>query len=155
MTDIHFIRYIVETDTMYLAGKTQQNQGNGQDQPGQVFSMCRYDNWLNKTGSLKFIWQTPSQYFDTVNNQQSWDIAGDYLFTIGIKDDHDIQVWSTKDGSHVTSWSPPDMFGGSGDMGWVDIWDSGIRAHQLKNGSYTIFVEEDGRNKIIQYIWNP
>eukprot|EP01084_Bolivina_argentea_P071390 129824_1 len=154
VTDSHFIRYMVDSDTMYIAGQTTNNHANN-DQPANIWTMLRYDNWLNISGSLTFKWETPSQYYTLTQHQTSWDVFNEYIFTIGLNNDHNLTVWSVNDGSLVTIISPPSFFGGPNDMGWCDIWDSSIRANQLKNGSYIIFVEEDGRNKVIQYTYNP
>ena len=121
MTDIHFIRYFVDTDTMYLAGFTVNNVET-KDTPSQIHTICRFDNFLNKTGKMSFIWETEEKYWNITNNQQSWDIAGDYIFTVGVNNNHDIHAWSILNGS------PPNYYGTPTEIGRVDICDSGYKS---------------------------
>eukprot|EP00483_Globobulimina_turgida_P004022 UN04030 len=139
---------------MYIAGQTEDNKADHDTAYG-IWSITRYDNWLNKTGQLTMKWTTPSQYYMTLDNSSCWDIHNEYIFTVGLKNNHLINVWNTNDGSHVTTLNVPSWIGNSQNMGWVDIWDSGLRAGQFANGTYMIFVEEDLRNKIVQYAFTP
>ena len=157
MTDVHYVRYFPATDEMYLAGWTINNNSPG-DYPGQIHSIVKYTSW--STTPVK-AWESPSSLYTELNTAQSFDIAGDYIFTVYTGRDGatvppwngTVYVYKRSDGTKVTSFSPGAEVGSA--CGWVDIWDGGIRARKRANGEYAIFIEDDAHNKTIIYRWNP
>lgn len=148
--DVHEIRYFPETDVMYLAGWTTANPGPGGDHPNTIGTIVRYDHW--STADRRVVWQSnPSDYYD-LSRAPSLDVAEDYVFTVeGIG--QKVCIYQASTGKRVHSFVPDPAI--VGEVGWIDIWDGGIRARKLATGEYAIYVEEDFHAKTILYHWTP
>ena len=154
--DIHFLRYFVEEDIMYLSGWTIDNLPNNtninQTKGSEIISIARYDNWIKNNGkNMIYKWLSDdNKYFNLLNNSICFDICDEYIFTIDIN--NTINVFQTENCNLITNWNPSSFFG---QTGIVNIWNSGIRCNHLNNGSYNLFVEDDLKNKILVFTWTP
>ena len=150
-TDVHMLRYIPETDVMYLAGFTTSNPNLGGDEPSGVHTIVRYNNW--STGSRSKVWESAASDYADLNKAASMDVTGNYIFTVAAQDGQKVCVFDASTGARVDTFLPDAAL--FGQVGWVDIWDGGIRVRQLSANQYVVFVEEDYHNKTIVYRWSP
>lgn len=81
-------------------------------------------------------------------------VVGDYIFTGGWKERGRIWVNRLSDGQELGVFDPGPTVGGVENTGWIDIF-TGITAHKRRDGEYLIFVEDDGRAKVLVYRWRP
>lgn len=144
--------YIPSTDTMYLAGYTNEypNDHGYWKVIGRV--IARYDHWSR--GNRKPSWVLPVSHTDSKGDTlipASFCICGKYLFTVGVQSAM-VRVYDNSDAKYIGSISPGPEVGGK--SGWVDI-PYGICARRLKDGEYLITVEEDWHAKNILYLWKP
>ena len=80
--------------------------------------------------------------------------VGDYAFTGGWKERGRIWVNRLSDGKEMGVFDPGPTVGGVETTGWIDIF-TGITAHRRQDGEYLVFVEDDGRAKVLVYRWRP
>ena len=150
---IRRLRYVPETDVMYLGGTTKDHPTtNYWGNMGSVIR--RYDNWSkgNRNSSYEII--LPS---DVSNGPctQSFDVAGDYIFTsisVGRPPflPGEINVFNNTDGSKVGKIAPPSNW----NVGWNDMVEC-LNVTKRANGEYIIIQEDDGRNKNVMFRWCP
>ena len=156
--DVHYLRYLPETDCMYVAGWPKDSLPTG-DQPEGVRCIAKYNNWsTNPT----LVWKSNRLDYPELISGMSFDVAGDYIF-VAYRGDNDqttdpkngtVYIYKTSDGSRYSKIEAGPEVGGA--CGLIDIWDSGIRASQRPGtNEYLIFLEEDGKAKTIIYRWYP
>ena len=147
--------YNATTDTLFLSGYTPDK---GEETWGIIGKeMARYDGWLKGNRTPTWTKAVPHDFkpqFGPRVIMKSMSIAGDYLFMVGVDTRAQVRVFDMKDGRFVGMLEPGAEVGGIEATGWVDMVDA-IHAMQRKNGEYLVFVEEDGRNKILLYRWKP
>ncbi len=150
--EIGRIRYVPETDTLYISGYTKDKPAKSWGLIGSV--MARYDNWV--AGKAKKRWEIDMPTDDEGLHPKSFDVAGDYVFTVQCKPTQGkpamVSVFQADTGKLLGVMVPGEEVGGN--SGWVDI-THGIRAFKRKNGEYLIIVEEDWRGKNLLYRWRP
>ncbi|MCL2710325.1 MAG: hypothetical protein FWE95_05545 [Planctomycetaceae bacterium] len=169
------IRYYPETDTLYLGGCAVVEGVEHKNQHWKPMGpvIARYDNFLKGDGAGlggpgqtegKLRWLTVLPYVSGSSGHEScepmgFDVAGDYIFvpytgasrTAGVKHGR-VEVIRTSDASPV-GWMEPDPKT-VGEIGLQDIREC-LSAHQLKNGEYVIFLEDDYKAKVVIYRWLP
>ncbi len=154
------IRYIPETDMLYLGGCATIDGVEHKNQHWKPMGpvICRYDNFLK--GEKKLRWKTVLPYVSGSKGHEScepmgFDVAGDYIFVpytgaskeSGFKTGH-VEVLRADDASPV-GWMEPDPKT-VGEIGLQDMREC-ISAHKRKNGEYVIFLEDDYKAKVVMY----
>jgi hypothetical protein len=149
---IQRIKYIPETDTMYLSGYTPDKPEVSWGLIGSV--LARYDNWKAGNRTAKYVIDLPKD--DAGLHPKSLDVAGDYIFAVMVQPTGGkpamVHVWNANTGNKVGTMVPGPEVGG--DSGWVDM-PYGLRAYKRSNGEYIVLVEEDARAKNLMYRWCP
>ena len=149
------VYYNSTTDTLFLAGYTTDKKEETWGIIGK--EMARYKGWLKGNRTPTWTKAVPHDFKPTQGPRvimKSMSIAGDYLFMVGVDTRAQVRVYDIRDGRFVGLLNPGKEVGGVDATGWVDMPDA-IFALRRKNGEYLVFVEEDGRNKIVLYHWNP
>ncbi len=161
------IRYDQGSDTLYLSGYTDARPSTGGwGNAGTVLkSYPGFTNTGSPTASVTvnfpYNWVRYSNGQDDIPDStmiRDFEIVGNYVFAaFGANNDvtqshGSPAVFSLTDGSRVADLTPNGAFTGD-DAGWVDTF--GITAIQRSSGEYTIFMEDDYKNKSIIYRWNP
>lgn len=160
--EVRRIRYVSDTDTMYLGGTDGDHRNQHWKPMGPV--LARYDRWLASAGRpTGATWRVVLPYERGSRGHSScepmgFDVAGDYVFvaytgasrTFGVKTGR-VEVLRAADGTPTGYFEPPADIG---EIGLQDIVES-IRAHRRADGEYLIFVEDDFKAKIVLYRWRP
>ncbi len=150
--EIGRVHYVPATDTLYIAGFTQEKKQVAWGTIGSI--VVRYDGW--STGKPVKKWTADMPVDDEKLYPKSLDIAGDYLFTAAVKPTKGVSalvsVFSLKDGAPVGTMQPGPEVGGV--CGWIDM-SHGLRALRCSDGEYRLLVEEDFRGKNLLYRWTP
>lgn len=153
------LRYLPDSDTLFLAGTTEEHR-NQHWKPGGPVLAC-YDGWLQ--GERKLRWQTVAPYAIGAEGHSScepmgFDVAGDFLFVPytgasrpdGVKHGR-VEVFRADDGSSVGHLEPSDDVG---EIGLQDIREC-LVAHRRANGEYIVFLEDDYKSKVVLYRLKP
>ncbi len=151
--------YFPNTDTMYLSGYSQDFPRIGGEW-GQVGrEIKRIDNWSNKQKirySIALPHDPSSDDPGKLMGAKTMTVAGNRMFvgylSRGLNPDYDgpaeVRVYDSETGEFCGSLIPgPEV---SGYSGWLDL-PYAINAFQKSNGEYLVFVEEDGRGKVLLY----
>jgi len=145
-TQLCRIKYFSTTDTMYLAGYTNERPRIGQEYGTVGSIIARYDNW-SKSKILRY--QIPVPYDINANlYTKAMDVAGNRIFAVTMQNPVFVTAWDASTGEEVMQMTPGEEV--YGQSGWVDI-PYGLRAFQRSNGEYLVFVEEDWKAKVIVY----
>lgn len=151
-TEIMRLKYIPETDTLYIGGYTQEVQPPSWGLMGGV--LARYDNWVKGNRKAKYAILMPRD--DDNLFPEEFDVAGDYIFAVMVKPTKGIpavvHVYRADTGEKVGIMFPGPEVGGN--SGWIDMVH-GIHAHKTSAGDYLVIVEEDWRGKNLVYHWRP
>ncbi len=151
-TEIARVLYVPETDTMYLSGFTKDKPAPSWGLMGAILE--RYDDWTS--GAPKRRWSIDLPVDDDKLPPKSFDVAGDYVFTVQVKPTRDVpakvNVYRASDGGHAGFMRPGPEVGGN--SGWVDM-THGLQAMQRKDGTYLVIVQENARAKNLVYRWQP
>ena len=151
-TEIGRVSYVPATDSLYVAGFTPEKKATSWGLIGSV--VTRYDDW--STGKPVKKWTADMPVDDDKLQPKSMDVAGDYLFTVGVKSTAGrpsvVSVFKLSDGSAIGTIAPGPEVGGV--SGWIDQ-SHGLRAMRCKDGEYRILVEEGARGKNLLYRWTP
>ena len=147
------IKYFPETDTMYLTGYTNERPHIGKEWGIAGTEIMRYDNW-NTTRNVRWRLALPYEPSDNSNPGakpsliiKAIDIAGDRIFAAsGLQ--AEVYVYDTATGAFITKLTPGSEV--AGESGWIDI-PYALRSYQRANNEYVVFVEEDGKAKVIMY----
>lgn len=146
--DLRRIEYFPATDTMYLSGFTHEHPSVGDDTKVVGSEIVRFDNW--SLGNRTPRWRTVVPY-DTTGKREvataSMSVAGDYVFAVTFKT-AEVYVYKADTGKLVHKFGPGPEVGR--ESGWIDI-PYGIRGFRRANGEYLLFVEENGKGKVIVY----
>ena len=141
------VKYIAETDVMYLTGKTT----------GTSFSkVSRYNNWST---SRTLVYTVDLFFSGSGTDIMSMDVAGDYIFTdyfgggaTGYSDPGFglVKVWNANTGAFVMDLKTPLNYhaGDSDNIG-------NTRAYKRSNGEYIITFLDHLTNKTVVFRWNP
>ncbi len=183
-TQVKRIRYIPETDTLYLGGCATVDGIERKNQHWKPMGpvICRYDNFLaqepgvsapgekrgDRTGSgglhPRLKWKTVLPYVSGSKGHEScepmgFDVAGDYIFVpyTGASKENGFKT------GHVEVLRADD----ASPVGWMEpdpktVGEIGLQdmreslsAHKLKSGEYVIFLEDDYKAKVVMYRWKP
>lgn len=141
------IKYISDTDVMYLGGYTVERPRTGKEWGIVGTEIVRYDNWNTMR---KMRWRVALPY-DPSDDGKKWikamDVAGDMVFAVN-SPTAEVYVYDAVTGASVTKLTPgPEV---AGESGWIDI-PYGLRAYQRANREYVVFVEEDAKAKVMMY----
>ncbi len=151
-TEVARLKYVPETDTLYLAGYTQEVPSPSWGLMGGV--LARYDGWLR--GNRSSRWTVTMPQDDEGLYPKEFDVAGDYIFAVMIKPTRGVpamvHVYRVDNGAKVGVMFPGREVGGN--SGWVDMVH-GIHAFRTSAGDYLVVVEEDWRGKNLVYHWRP
>lgn len=151
-TEIMRVKYIPETDTLYLGGYTPEVQPPSWGLMGGV--LARYDNWVKGNRKARYTILMPRD--DDNLFPEEFDVAGDYVFVVMCKPTKGIpamvHVYRADTGEKVGVMFPGPEVGGN--SGWIDMVH-GIHALKTSSGDYLVIVEEDWRGKNLVYHWRP
>ena len=150
--------YDASDDAMYIGGFTGTATDGG-CWGGTGSTIARYDNFT-KSSTPTLRWQISLPWFcNTANGnsvQKAFDVAGDALFVVTSSNygsgQGPVMVYDTNTGAQTLTFSGGTIVGGYQNLGWVDI-PYGIRAFELQNGRYLVFVEDDLYGKEVMYYW--
>jgi sugar lactone lactonase YvrE len=149
-TEIMRLKYIPETDTLYIGGYTQEIQPPSWGLMGGV--LARYDNWVKGNRKARYAILMPRD--DDNLFPKEFDVAGDYIFAVMVKPTKGIpamvHVFRADTGEKVGIMFPGPEVGGN--SGWIDMVH-GIHALKTSAGDYLVIVEEDWRGKNLVYRW--
>lgn len=151
-TEVARLKYIPETDTLYIGGYTAEVTPPSWGLMGAV--LARYDNWSDPSRrQRRYLIRMPLE--DNLFPKE-FDVAGDYIFAVMVRSSNArggvVHVWRADTGDQVGV-----MFAGQevgGNCGWVDMVH-GVRAYHAASGDYLVVVEEDWRGKNLVYVWRP
>lgn len=153
------LRYLPDTDTLFLAGTTDAHQNQHWKPSGPV--LARYDGWLK--GGRKLRWTMVAPYSSGASGHSScepmgFDVAGDFIFvpyTGASKADHvrhgRVEIFHTGDGRNVGHLEPG---GDVGEIGLQDIREC-LVAHRRADGEFIVFLEDDYKSKVVMYRLAP
>jgi len=151
-TEIMRLKYIPETDTLYIGGYTPEVQAPSWGLMGGV--LARYDNWAKGNRKPRYTVVMPKD--DDNLFPKEFDVAGDYIFAVMVKPTKGVpsmvHVYRADTGEKVGVMVPGQEVGGN--SGWVDMVH-GIHAFKTSSGDYLVVVEEDWRGKNLVYHWRP
>ena len=151
-TQIMRVKYVPETDTLYISGYTPEVQPPSWGLMGGV--LARYDNWTKGKHEARYAILMPKD--DDNLFPKEFDVAGDYIFAVMVKPTKGIpsmvHVYRTNTGEKVGVMLPGPEVGGN--SGWIDMVH-GIHALKTSAGDYLVIVEEDWRGKNLVYHWRP
>lgn len=153
------VRYLPESDTLFLAGTTDGHKNQHWKPSGPV--LARYDDWLK--GERKLRWTIVAPYAGGSQGHSScepmgFDVAGDFVFVPytgaskpdGVKHGR-VEVFRARDGSRVGHVEPGDDVG---EIGLQDIREC-LVAHRRADGEFIVFLEDDYKSKIVLYRLQP
>jgi hypothetical protein len=156
------VRYIHETDTLYLGGTTAEHKNQHWKPMGPV--VARFDHWKKSGGKTEPRWVVTLPYVAGSSGHEScepmgFDVAGDFLFlpytgrakTAKVRCGH-VEVIKAETGQAVGHFEPSAEVGD--DVGLQDIVES-LRAWKRRDGEYIVFIEDDAKAKIVMYRWKP
>lgn len=146
------LRYLRETDTLYLSGYTHENDGG--DEPLRLTvgtELARYDGWTDGNRTPRWRAALPHDA-STRKVIHSWDVAGQRIFAGflagGANGDETVRVYATETGAHLGNlWPGPEI---GNNANWIDM-AYGVRAFQRSDGEYVVFVEDVIYGKTIVY----
>ncbi|MDW8104539.1 MAG: hypothetical protein RMK92_05960 [Armatimonadota bacterium] len=151
-TEVARIRYLPETDTLYLSGYTAEVSPPSWGLMGGV--LARYDGWMRGNRIPRYTLQMPRD--DEGLFPKEFTVAGEYLFAAMVRGGYGrsalVYVFRVEDGKQVGVLFPGHEVGGN--SGWIDMVH-GIHALKASDGTYLVVVEEDWRGKNIVYVWKP
>ncbi|MBW3622511.1 MAG: hypothetical protein KY468_03770 [Armatimonadetes bacterium] len=156
------VKYVADTDTLYLSGYTYDRKGHD-DKHGIAphrgragTELVRYDGWIRGNRTLR--WRISLPYANIGNNGgiprviNALDIAGQRIFAGflgGVTGEKEyVLVYDTETGQKLGSLLPGPEIGGNAN--WVDM-AYGVRAFQRANGEYVVSVEDVVLGKTILY----
>ena len=153
------LRYLPESDTLFLAGTTAEHQNQHWKPSGPV--MARYDGWLKGGRTLR--WKMVTPYASGSSGHSScepmgFDVAGGYVFvpyTGASKPDRvkhgRVEVFRLSDGTSVGHLEPSDDVG---EIGLQDLREC-LAAHRRADGEFVVFLEDDYKSKVVMYRIKP
>ena len=152
-TEVARLKYIPETDTLYIGGYTAEVTPPSWGLMGGV--LARYDNWSQPARrECRYLIAMPRD--DDALFPKEFDVAGDYIFAAMVKSSGGkagvVHVFRADNGDKVGV-----MFAGrevGSNCGWIDMVH-GVRAHRAASGDYLVVLEEDWRGKNLVYVWRP
>lgn len=151
-TEVMGLKYIPETDTLYIGGYTAEVRPPSWGLMGGV--LARYDNWTKGNRKARYAILMPRD--DDNLFPKEFDVAGDHIFAVMVKPTKGIpamvHVYRADTGEKVGVMFPGSEVGGN--SGWIDM-SHGIHALKTSSGDYLVIVEEDWRGKNLIYHWRP
>lgn len=152
-TEVARLKYIPETDTLYIGGYTAEVQPPSWGLMGGV--LARYDHWSQPTGrQLRYCVTMPKD--DNALFPKEFDVAGDYIFAAMVMSSGGksgvVHVFRADTGDKIGMMYAGKEVGGN--CGWIDMVH-GVRAYRATSGKYLVVLEEDWRGKNLVYIWQP
>lgn len=151
-THVTRAHYESRSDSLYIGGYTVNKTKKSWGLIGAI--IARYDHWKKGNPQLRWVMDTPQDGHGLP--PKSFDIAGDYLFTVAVfptqGKDAVVTIFCLSNGKKVGTISPGASVGSQ--SGWVDMIHA-IHVTRRENGQYLIMVEEDARGKNLIYQWTP
>jgi hypothetical protein len=145
---VNRIKYVSESDTMYLSGYTSDLPQDAAYWGMAGTVLARYDKW--RQGNRTPRWQIRLP-FERGNwrKVKAFAVAGQRIFAgiIGSNIKEQMYVYDTETGALLGQMTPNPDFGR---IGWIDM-SHGISAVQRSNGEYVVFVEEVTFGKNLVY----
>ncbi len=148
-------RYLPESDTLFLAGTTDEHQNQHWKPSGPV--LARYDRWL--AGERTPRWRITLPYVRGSSGHSScepmgFDVAGDFLFVpyTGASKPHGVkhgrvEVFRATDGAGLGFLEPDPAVG---EIGLQDIREC-LAARRRADGEFLVLLEDDYKSKIVLY----
>jgi hypothetical protein len=149
------VRYLPESDTLFLAGTTGEHKNQHWKPCGPV--LARYDGWLN--GGRKLRWTMVVPYASGSQGHSScepmgFDVAGQFVFVPytgaskadGVKHGR-VEVFRASDGASAGHLEPSKDVG---EIGLQDIREC-LAAHRRADGEFLVFLEDDYKSKVVMY----
>lgn len=161
LDQVRRVKYDPKRDIMVLGGNRGEHKNQHWKPMGPVLAV--YDNW--STNNPKLRWTIVLDYEKShgkihhiSHEPMSVEIAGDYLFVSytrglqeqGIKEAF-VRILNLNDGSYVGNLIHDKELGSTG---LLDIPEP-MRAIELPNGDFLVFLEDDAKAKVIAYHWRP
>ena len=149
------LRYLPESDTLFLAGTTDEHKNQHWKPSGPV--IARYDSWLKGQGALR--WKIVTPYASGSQGHSScepmgFDVAGDFLFvpfTGASKPDNvkqgRVEVFRASDGLSAGHLEPSEDVG---EIGLQDLREC-LVAHRRADGEFVVLLEDDYKSKVVVY----
>jgi hypothetical protein len=153
------VRYLPESDTLFLAGTTDTHKNQHWKPGGPV--LARYDGWLN--GERKLRWTLVAPYAGGSSGHSScepmgFDVAGDFIFvpyTGASKPDRvkhgRVEIFRAGDGANLGHVEPSEDVG---EIGLQDIREC-LVARRRADGEFIVFLEDDYKSKVVMYRLPP
>jgi hypothetical protein len=151
------VRYLPESDTLFLAGTTDSHKNQHWKPSGPV--VARYDGWLRGERKLRWTIVVPysvgsSGHFSC--EPMGFDVAGNFVFVPytgaskadGVKHGR-VEIFRAGDGSSVGHLEPSEDVG---EIGLQDIREC-LVAHRRTDGEFIVFLEDDYKSKVVMYRW--
>ena len=151
------VRYLPESDTLFLAGTTDAHKNQHWKPSGPV--LARYDGWLK--GERKLRWTLVAPYSSGSSGHSScepmgFDVGGDFIFvpyTGASKADRvkhgRVEIFRAGDGRSIGHLEPNEDVG---EIGLQDIREC-LAARRRADGEFIIFLEDDYKSKVVVYRW--
>ena len=149
------LRYLPDSDTMYLAGTTEEHKNQHWKPSGPV--LARYDGWCKGARTLR--WKIVAPYAVGAAGHAScepmgFDVAGNFVFVpytgaskpSGVKYGR-VEIFRAADGQSVGHLEPDAAVD---EIGLQDIRECLI-AHRRAEGEFIIFIEDDYKAKVVVY----
>ncbi len=153
--EVKRVRYLPESDTLFLAGTKDEHKNQHWKPSGPV--LARYDGCLR--GARKLRWKIVLPYAaGTLGHSscepQSFDVAGDLIFAAytGASNAADVktgrvEIFRAADGTAAGHLEPSEEVG---EIGLQDIRGC-LVAHRRKDGEFVVFLEDDFKSKVVMY----
>jgi len=148
--DANRILYLADTDIMYLSG-TSADHPKSVNGPGMGTEVYRYDDWSKPTRHMRWRIDLPDSLKDPYSFFEAMTVAGKYLFCAQ-RHLATIYVYDTATGNFLGNITPGPEIGGS--TGWIDM-PEGIQGYQAKDGTISVFMEDDYKPKVVVYRLAP
>ncbi len=147
-TGLDRVKYLPESDTLFVSGSTAAKPRKFGEDKQFITGGCvlaRIDRFW-KGGNRKPTWVADTVRYDAGHDVKSFDVAGDLLFTVE-RQTSIVEVFDAASGQHLQQLVPGPELGPVANHVFVDI-PYAIRAHQRKDGTYLLIMEDDvyGKN---------
>ncbi len=145
------IVYFNSTDTLFIAGFTNDNPKTGPETTSIGTEIIRYDNW---TGSRSVAWRALVPYVPTPGNVGanvfgSCFDAYNELVVVGMFTSSDILVYKTSNGQYLTTLQPGPEIAGS--HSWLETPRAVSLFQRSATDEYLCFAHDEGQNKILMF----
>ena len=120
---------------------------------GQIYKVNNFLNGGNRDATFVSDLKIPD-IRPTHSDITTWTAAGDYGFEVGWSTRNKVWVTDLNTGALAGTMEPSIASGGLKHTGWTDI-SGGLQVYKRKNGTYLVFIEENGIGAVTMYRWCP